>query len=242
MLPHTSAGPNQFGQNYIEADREPLRPRKTRKRNTSEIDRVKIKTAAAAGISTNEIAQKYGFSHDQVYYALRNSSKPKISGNGAKPAISQDKAKELVSWICREPNNRRIPYQSIPDKAPELELQGYGKQAIRTAVESQGFGRRVSKRKGFSNLERHREHRMQFATRAREWDRTRLNSQIFSDEVWAYWGANTRNFVTVLVEGDRNEIVFDRHRPECLTSKSVRTTAWMFHGAIYAGKKAFGTF
>ena len=126
--------------------------------------------------------------------------------------------------------------------APELGLQGYGKRAIRTAVESQGFGRRVSKRKGFSNQESHKEHRLHFALCAREWDRERLNSQIFSDEVWAYWGANTRNFVTVQVEGDRNDVAFDRNRPECLTSKTPRQTAWMFHGVIHGGKKAFGTF
>nr|CCA28216.1 hypothetical protein ALNC14_143600 [Albugo laibachii Nc14] len=149
---------------------------------------------------------------------------------------------ELASWIRREPYNRRVPFQSIPDLAPELELKGHGMKAIRTALKSQGFGRRVSKRKGFSCLENHKEQRLRFALSARDWDRERLNSQIFSDEVWAYWGANARNFVTVQVDGDRNDIVFDRHRPECLTRKTARTTAWMFHGVIYGGKKAFGTF
>ena len=109
-------------------------------------------------------------------------------------------------------------------------------------MESQGFGRRDSKRKGFSDEETYRGQRLQFALSAREWDRARLYSQVFSDEVWAYWGANTRNFVIVQVESDRNDIVFDRHRPECLTRKTARTTAWMFHGVIYGGKKAFGTF
>ena len=67
--------------------------------NTSEIDRVKIKTAAGAGLSTKEIVQKYGFTRHQIYYALKNSSKPKISGNGGKPAIPQDKAIEIAAWI-----------------------------------------------------------------------------------------------------------------------------------------------
>ena len=109
--------------------------------------------------------------------------------------------------------------------APELGLMGYGKRANKTAVESQGFGRRVSKRKGFSDQETHREQRLQFALSAREWDRARLYSQVFSDEIWAYWGADARNFVTVQVEGDRNDIVFDRHRPECLTRKTARHTS-----------------
>ena len=211
-------------------------------RNTSEIDRVKIKTAKDAGLSTQEIVRKYGFTPSQIYYALRNPTKAKTNGNGGRPAIPQDKAIELALWIRRDPINRRVPYQLIPNMAPELELEGHGKKAIRTALKSQGFGRRVSKRKGFSNQEAHREQRLQFALSAREWDRERLHSQIFSDEVWAYWGANTRDFVTVQVDGERNEIVFDRHRPECLTRKSSRSPAWMFHGTIHGGRKAFGTF
>ena len=135
-----------------------------------------------------------------------------------------------------------MTYKSIPEMAPELELQGYGAKAIQTAVESQGFGRRVSKRKGFSNQEIHRQKRLEFALDAREWDRQRLYSQMFSDEVWANWGANSRNFVTVQVAGDPKDIVIDRHRPECLTRKAAGGTAWMFHGAIYGGHKAFGTY
>ena len=48
--------------------------------------------------------------------------------------------------------------------------------------------------------------------------------------------------MTVQVAGDPNDIVFDRHRPECLTRKAARGTAWMFHGVIHEGRKAFGTF
>lgn len=40
-------------------------------------------------------------------------------------------------------------------------------------------------------------------------------SQMFSDEVLAYWDANAQNFVAVLAEGFKNGIVFDKHRPEC---------------------------
>lgn len=67
--------------------------------------------------------------------------------------------------------------------APELELQGYGVRAIRTSVESLGFGRGVSKHKGFSNQEIDRQKRLEFAPDAREWDRQRLYSQMFSGEV-----------------------------------------------------------
>ena len=65
---------------------------------------------------------------------------------------------------------------------------------------------------------------------------------MLSDEVSAYLGASTRNFMTVQVEGDRKHIAFDRHRPESLTRKTARLTVWMFYSVLYGGKKAFGNF
>ena len=55
-------------------------------------------------------------------------------------------------------------------------------------------------------------------------------------------GANTRRSVTVLVAGDRQDIIFDRFPPEWLTPKFSGLPAWMFHGVIYNGRKALGTF
>ena len=114
--------------------------------------------------------------------------------------------------------------------------------AIRKAFKSQGYERRISNRKGFSNKPELREARLNFALRAIEWTITRLCQQMFSDEVLAHGGANSRRFVTVLVEGEKQDIQNDRFRPECLTPKYSRLPAWMFHGIIYNGKKAFGTF
>lgn len=48
--------------------------------------------------------------------------------------------------------------------------------------------------------------------------------------------------MTVQVAGDRGDIIFDRHRPECLTRKTAGSVAWIIHGVIYGEKKAFGTF
>ena len=72
-------------------------------RNTSEIDRVKIKTAKDAGLCTPQIFRRYGFTPSQIYYALPNPTKPKTNGNGGK---------------------------LIPNMAPELELEGRRKKAI----------------------------------------------------------------------------------------------------------------
>ena len=69
-----------------------------------------------------------------------------------------------------------------------------------------------------------------------------MYNQSFSDEMWASGGANSRSFVTVLVEGDKEDVVRDRYNPDHLIRKCGKLPSWMFHGMIHNGRKAFGTF
>lgn len=84
--------------------------------------------------------------------------------------------------------------------------------------------------------------RLEFARWGRTWSRERLYQQVFSDEVWTHGGANGRNFVTVLVEGDKQDILLDRYRPECLTRSHSKLPSWMFHGMLLNGSKSLGMF
>ena len=194
------------------------------------------------GHSVTEIVEIFGYSRAQVYKVLKNGTELRQKNCGRKPAISPEKAEELKNWLLSDPRNRFVPFGQIPRLAPELDLGHCGGKAIRRAFKSQGYGRRISKRKGFSDTPEHRQRRLEFAVAAIQWTPERLSQQMFSDEVWAHGGANTRRSVTVLVAGDRQDIVFDRFRPECLTPKFSRLPAWMFHGVIYNGRKALGTF
>lgn len=126
--------------------------------------------------------------------------------------------------------------------APELGLANCGVRSIRTSFNSIGYGRRTSKKKAFSNSHEHRQIRLEFSQWGQTWSRERLYSQAFSDEVSAHGGANGRNFVTVLTRGDKNDIMHDRYRPECLTRKHSKLPVWMFHGMILDGRKSLGTF
>ena len=119
------------------------------------------------------------------------------------------KAEELKNWLLSNPRNRFVPFGQIPRLAPELDLGHCGGKAIRRAFKSQGYGRRISKRKGFSDTPEHRQRRLEFAVAAIQWTPERLSQQMFSDEVWAHGGANTRRSVTVLVAGDRQDIVMN---------------------------------
>ena len=75
---------------------------------------------------------------------------------------------------------------TYPIVAPELELQGCGSKAIRTAFKLVGYGRRISKKKGFLDDPAVRAKRLAFAQEGIIWSKERLYRQIFSDEVWAY--------------------------------------------------------
>ena len=138
-----------------------------------------------------------------------NTSKKGISPRhfecGRIPRIPDQKARQMVTWLLSDPANRRVKLIKTPSVAPELELRNHGKRAIQTAFSSQGYGRRTSKKKAFSNSYAHRQMRLEFARWGRTWSRERLYQQVFSDDVWAHGGANGRNFVTGFCQGDTQD-------------------------------------
>jgi len=114
---------------------------------------------------------------------------------------------------------------------PELDLEGCSAQAIRTAFKLVGYGRRVAKRKGFSDDPEVMAERVAFAEGGIHLPPQRLYRQIFSDEVWTSGGAHTQSYVTIKEDGS------NRLDPDCLQHKYSKVPAWMFHGIIVMGGK-----
>jgi len=73
-----------------------------------------------------------------------------------------------------------------------------------------GYGRRVAKRKGFSDDPHIMAERLEFASEAIKWSKERLYRQIFSDKVWASGGAHTQTYVTMKEDGS------ERYTSDCL--------------------------
>ncbi len=138
----------------------------------------------------------------------------------------------MKAWLLLDPSHRHISFHHLPTLAPELGLQGYKYEAIRTAFLRVGYRRRVAKRKGFSDDPAVMANRLAFAEDGLTWTRERLFRQVFSDEIWAHGGAFTQSYVTVLIEGEPGDIRADRYRPECLQHKYGKQPAWMFYGTI----------
>jgi hypothetical protein len=239
-------------------DRPPIRPNlplipprtpptRPRARETTRTDRIRIKTALDWG-TPHKVWRKYkdtyGYTLRQILKTQRRSTiTPQKKGKvGRKPVIPAEKVAQLKEWLLANPLHRHVSFYHLPAYAPELGLQEYGFEAIRTAFRSIGYGRRVAKRKGFSDDPAVMRQRVAFAMEGLTWSRERLFSQAFSDEVWAHGGAFTQSYVTVLVEGDPEAIRKDRYLPECLQHKYSKQPAWMFHGVICGGKKGPATF
>jgi hypothetical protein len=107
---------------------------------------------------------------------------------------------------------------------------------VQTAFKLVGYGRRVTKKKGFSDDPEVMQERVDFAEEGLTWIPDRLYHQIFSDEVWAMGGAHTQSHVTVKEGGS------DRFDSACLQHKYSKLPAWMFHGIIVIGGKGPATF
>jgi hypothetical protein len=90
---------------------------------------------------------------------------------------------------------------------------------MRTAFKLVGYGRRVAKKKGFSDDPEVMQERVDFAEEGKTWTPDRLFHQIFSDEVWAMGGAHTQSYVTVKEDGS------DRFDSACLQHKYSKLPA-----------------
>jgi hypothetical protein len=73
-----------------------------------------------------------------------------------------------------------------------------------------GYGRRIAKRKGFSDDPEVIAKRLAFAKEGITWTPNRLFYRIFSDEVWAFGGAHTQLYITVKEDGS------NRFDPACV--------------------------
>ena len=215
----------------------PQTPRKQYALPTTRSDRIRIKTALDFNIPIEQIQAKYGYTEKQIRLAKQALTPRKQGRCGRRPKITTPKRQRLEQWLLASPSRRHIAFRHVADITPlELGLRGCGEKAIRTAFKLVGYGRRVAKRKGFSDDPVIMRERLDFASEAINWSKERLYRQIFSDEVWAHGGAHTQSYVTVKEDGS------DRYSPDCLQHKYSKQPAWMFHGTIVFGGKGPAVF
>ena len=175
---------------------------------TTRDDRIRIQTALLFKIPWEQICKVLKVTPRQIQYARTHRLTPQKTKAGRKPLIRTPQRRRLEEWLLSSPSHRRIPWRYIP--RVEEEFQSYGERALATAFTLQGYCRRVSKGKGFSNNPEVCNERLAFAEDGITWSRERVLNICFSDEVWATGGAHTITWVTVKVDGS------DRFLPENL--------------------------
>ena len=203
-------------------------------RRTTRDTRIAIQTALRFNQPYSKIRTTLNVTEAQIKYAKSHPLTPQHHRAGRQPAIRTPQRIALETWLLQSPSHRRLRYNQIPLRLPQLE--GFGHDAIHTAMRTMGYVRRTAPRKGFSDDPVVCAERLAFAQQGITWDRARLYNQMFSDEVWAMGGAHTVQYVTVKEDGT------EKFLPETLTHKYSKAPAWMFHGTIVAGRKGPAVF
>src|SRR5436190_17984909 len=102
---------------------------------------------------------------------------------------------------------------------------------MKTAFNLLDYCRRTLKKKGFLDNPAVKEERLIFARQGLFWTRSRLQVQIFMDEIWALGGAYTPSYVTVKKDGSA------WYFPDNLQHKYSKAPAWIFYGVMVGYKK-----
>ena len=113
---------------------------------TTQDEQIAIITALKFQIPHARIQDVFGVTRGQIEYA-RDPATPQKSRCGVKAHLRTPQHTALKRWLHLSPSNRRIPFQYIPQKIPEL--QHVGTTAVKTAFDLLGYCRRTSKKKGF---------------------------------------------------------------------------------------------
>jgi hypothetical protein len=167
---------------------------------TSRNKRIQIHTALLFKIPYKEICQKLFVTNRQIKWARNHRPTPQKKSCGVGPKSNTPTRQGWEQWLRESPSHRHITFRHLPSLIPNI-FQGYGERSIHTGFKLVGYGRRVSKRKGFSDDPNVMAERLAFAQQGIQWSRERLYRQIFSDEVWAMGGANTQEFIIVKEDG-----------------------------------------
>lgn len=103
-----------------------VQARSSRRSETIQIDRVKIRAAFKLGHSFKEIENSLRHSQTQMYYPLKHETETGKKISVRKAAIPSRKAGKLVNWLHNDPQNRLIPLKLIQPLATQQDIGQFG--------------------------------------------------------------------------------------------------------------------
>ena len=205
---------------------------KTPTHPTSRDDRLRVQTLFnQANWEIDDIALQLNLTRRQVEYALTHRLTPQKHRSGRHLLLNTPKRKALISWVCANAENRRVPWPDIPA------ILGWDCRltAIQSAFKKEGYVRRFARQKPPIS-EKDRLLRLQWAQEHLDWGEE-WDNILWSDESWVQPGTHKRQRIT------RKIGLSEVYHPDCVITKHQRKIGWMFWGCI-SGRygKGFGVF
>ena len=128
---------------------ESLSPTFRERFQTSRDVRLMIKTTLLFKVSWRAIRDKLGVTNHQIALAKKQQLTPQHQRRERKPKLSTPHRNRIEQWLQESPSRKYIAYRHIPHEL-NLEIK-YEEKAIRTGFKLLGYGRRITRRKGFSD-------------------------------------------------------------------------------------------
>ena len=175
-----------------------------------------IQLLHSIGWSYPQIERFTGHTYNQIANACRSGVRatPKKK-SGRPPLLSQAQVEELVEFVCASSQNRRMSFAQL---ATTLDF-GVKKDAIRMALQREGFHRRLAMRKPPIS-EKNRQIRLNWALEHVNWTMQQWYEILWTDETWITGRRHTRTWVT-----RRPGEEWD---PTCIVERHQRKKGWMF--------------
>lgn len=144
-----------------------------------------------ANFTREQISLQTGYTYDQICYAIRHRLTPQKFKTGRKVLLNTPQRKRLIQWVTASQENRETPWPEIP---AILGLD-CGEYAIRTAFKTEGFARRITRRRTPLS-EGNRKKRLEWAEEHKDWTDEQWDEILWSDETWAQPGRHTKLYIT----------------------------------------------
>ncbi|KAL3424953.1 hypothetical protein PVAG01_04234 [Phlyctema vagabunda] len=193
--------------------------------------RIEIRTLRSIGWKYRQIVDFFkgkdqSITFRQIYHASTTQATPK-KRPGRPPVIIIAQIEELIYFISLSKKNRRLPLWRL---AIELEWEGIGVSAIKSALRRIGYKRYVALRKPPIS-EKNARLRLKFALEYVNWTDEQWDEILWSDETWVTPGSYRKTYVT----RNKDEAL----DPTCILERERKKKGWMFWGC-FSGKSGKG--
>lgn len=183
--------------------------------------RLQVQTLHLARHTPEEIHALLGFTIRQIEYTIASERVTPRSRSGRPRTLTDAQVDELVAYICSSRAARQMSFLRLA--TGPFQQWGVGQYAIRHALRSRGYVRRVARAKPPLS-EKNQQIRLQWAEDHKDWSIAQWITILWTDETWVTSGRHRKVWVT---RRPSEEL-----EPTCIVEKLCRKRGWMFWGCF----------